>query len=81
MLFISELAHTFKMVDTIPPEVKVGSRVFCDGHYATVLYIGEVPPTEGKYTGFMMRSFYQKMFMTSVSSNNQMMSLIVSFRF
>ncbi|XP_064622047.1 tubulin-specific chaperone E-like [Lineus longissimus] len=51
MLNLSELAHVYMMVDAIPPEVKVGSRVYCDGHYSTVLYIGEVPPTEGVWLG------------------------------
>lgn len=29
--------------------VAVGQRCVCDGYYGTVKYLGEVPPSQGKY--------------------------------
>ena len=29
-------------------EIAVGTRLECDGHRGTVLFVGEVPPTKGK---------------------------------
>lgn len=31
--------------------MEVGRRVFCDGHYGTIRFIGEVPPTKGIWLG------------------------------
>lgn len=31
--------------------VNIGDRLICDEHTATILYVGQVPPTKGKWLG------------------------------
>ncbi|XP_069490947.1 tubulin-specific chaperone E [Ambystoma mexicanum] len=38
------------MGDSVPCNA-IGSRITCDGEYATVLYVGNVPPTTGLWLG------------------------------
>ncbi|XP_061480528.1 tubulin-specific chaperone E [Rhineura floridana] len=38
------------MASTIPLDA-VGQRIFCNGEYGTVLYVGSVPPTTGLWLG------------------------------
>ncbi|XP_063299450.1 tubulin-specific chaperone E isoform X2 [Pelobates fuscus] len=38
------------MIDTVPNDA-IGRRIFCDGEYGTVLYVGSVPPTPGLWLG------------------------------
>jgi len=32
-------------------QARIGQRIKCDGEYATVKYIGEVPPSKGLWLG------------------------------
>ena len=38
------------MADSGESSASVGARCVCDGFYATIRFIGEVPPTKGKAT-------------------------------